>query len=93
MAVKRGADMLGSIRNWTMSAVVVAGWVAAAALAFLCYVLPLAPLLFVIAIYVLWGMVLLLRTGAPALLEVNLVQLLGLCVAWPLALHSGMFKK
>jgi hypothetical protein len=85
--------MPGSLKNWKMRDVVLVGWIAAAAIGALCHFLPLAPLLFLISIYVLWGMVLLLRTGAPFLLEVNIVQLLGLCVAWPLALRSGLFNK
>ena len=86
-------NMLGSLKNWKMRDVVVAGWAAAVGLGALCYLLPLGPVLFLISIYVLWGMVLLLRTGAPFLLEVNLFQLLGLCAAWPLALRSGLFAK
>lgn len=85
--------MLGSLKKWKMGSVVAAGWAAAVALGALCYVLPLGPVLFLISIYVIWGMVLLLRTGAPFLLEVNLIQLLGLCAAWPLALRSGLFVK
>jgi hypothetical protein len=37
-------------------------------------------------------MVRMFRTGAPVLVDVSLVQLLGLCAAWPLALRSAALK-
>jgi hypothetical protein len=78
---------------WSLDKVVVAGWLAGGFIAFLCYVLPLGPVLFVLSLYVVYGIISMFRTGAPVLLEISLVQLLGLCVAWPLALHAGVLKK
>ena len=81
------------LKDWTMNTVVAVGWVAALFIAALCFVLPLIPLLILISVYVLYGMVRMFRTGAPVLVDVSLFQLLGLCVAWPLALRSAALKK
>jgi hypothetical protein len=78
---------------WTLDKVVAVGWAGGLLIAFLCYVLPLGWVLFALSLYVVYGMVSMFRTGAPVLLEIDLVRLLGLCVAWPLALKSGVLKK
>ena len=76
-----------------MHGVVLAGWTGAAAIGACCYFLPLLPILIVLSVYVLLGMVKLSRTGAPVLFELNFVQLLALCIAWPLALRTRRFKE
>ncbi|MDR3418270.1 MAG: hypothetical protein P4L83_19015 [Nevskia sp.] len=85
--------MFKPLRDWTLNAVVLAGWAAALVIAALCFVLPLTPMLILIAVYVLYGMVRMFRTGAPVLVDVGLFQLLGLCVAWPLALRSAALRR
>ena len=85
--------MAGKLGEWSLTKVVVAGWVAAVFIGFLCFELPLGPVLFVLSLYVVYGIFSMFRTGSPVLLEINLIQLLGLCVAWPLALKTGVLKK